>query len=135
MTSSLPIDFFYTSEHEWAKEEEQVILIGITDHAQHALGDVVFVELPEEGTAIEKGRPIGVVESVKAVSDLYAPISGIVRAVNRKVIDSPELLNKDPYGQGWMLKIEPTDKSQLANLLDHRAYGVLLNKEAKHQGL
>ncbi|MGN7457995.1 glycine cleavage system protein GcvH [Paenibacillus pasadenensis] len=115
----------YTEEHEWASAAgENAVRIGITDHAQHQLGDIVFVELPRPGDRVEAGQPLGTIESVKTVSDLYAPVSGTVAKVNDALSDSPELVNSEPYDGGWMLEIE-TDGSAaelVASLLDADAY-------------
>lgn len=121
--SNIPNDRLYTEEHEWAKQEGDLVVIGITDYAQHELGDVVYVELPEVGDTIEKGRPFGVVESVKAASDLYAPISGEVVEINAALDASPELVNQDPYGEGWMIKVRPSNwDEESATLMDADAY-------------
>ncbi len=131
MSKLIPSDRLFSEEHEWVKLSGDTALIGISDHAQSALGDVVYVELPDCGKEIIKGAAIGVVESVKAVSDIYAPLSGIVMAVNQGVIDHPEHINSDPYGEGWMLKIQVLDPKQAQLLLDQKAYEDLLDKEAK----
>ncbi|QJC53466.1 glycine cleavage system protein GcvH [Paenibacillus albicereus] len=115
----------YTEEHEWALAAgEHAVRIGITDHAQHQLGDIVFVELPRPGDRVEAGQPLGTIESVKTVSDLYAPVGGIVAKVNEALADSPELVNSEPYDGGWMLEIETdADASELVTaLLDAAAY-------------
>jgi len=119
----IPEDLRYTPEDEWARAEEDRVLVGVTDYAQQQLGDVVFVELPEVGTSVEKGDPFGVIESVKAVSDLYAPVSGDVVDVNRDLADRPELVNEDCYGDGWIVAIAPTDPGELEALLDAAGYG------------
>lgn len=131
MGKEIPKDRLFSTEHEWVLIDSGLAKIGITDHAQHALGDVVYVELPQTGSLISQGRPIGVVESVKAVSDIYAPLSGIVTEVNMKIIEQPELINKDPYGDGWMLKVELKNDSEQKRLLDKSSYEELLKKEAK----
>lgn len=119
----LPEDLLYTKEHEWARfEDDGKVRVGITAHAAKELGDVVFVELPEVGAELEKDSPFGVVESVKAVSDLYAPLSGKVVARNGSLEDNPEQVNEDPYGDGWMLVIEPSDESEKDDLLDAGDY-------------
>jgi glycine cleavage system H protein len=110
MMSELPGDLTYTSEHEWLRQEEDgTVTIGITDHAQSALGDLVYVELPEVGQEVESGGEMAVVESVKAASDVYAPISGEVVGVNEELADDPELINADPYGDGWIVRMRPSD--------------------------
>ena len=117
-----PDELKYTEEHEWLLVEDELVTVGITDFAQDSLGDIVFVELPEVGTMLVAGKPFGVVESVKAVSDVYAPISGEVIEVNEELPDSPETLNTSPYEDGWMIKIKPSDLSQLQDLLDADDY-------------
>lgn len=108
--SELPGDLLYTAEHEWLrKEEDGSVTIGITDHAQAALGDLVYVELPEVGQELESGAEMAVVESVKAASDVYAPVAGTVLAVNEALADDPETINSDPYGEGWIVRVEPGD--------------------------
>lgn len=131
MSKTTPPDRLFSEEHEWVKLDSHETMIGISDHAQAALGDVVYVELPEVGSAIKKGKAIGVVESVKAVSDIYAPLSGTVIAVNQLVIEHPEKINADPYGDGWLLKITPSDQSEASVLLSPSAYQTLLDKEAR----
>ncbi len=118
----LPDNLHYTPEDEWTRLEEGRVLVGVTDYAQQQLGDVVFVELPEPGNSFEKGEPFGVIESVKAVSDLYAPISGEVVAVNAGLADRPELVNEDCYGDGWMIAIVPSDAADMEGLMDAAAY-------------
>lgn len=121
----LPEDLKYTKEHEWARIEGQRVVVGITDYAQEELGDVVFVELPEVGTAVAAEGEFGVVESVKAVSDLFSPISGTVVDVNADLENSPELVNDSPYGQGWMIVIEASNTAEFNELLsaaDYRQY-------------
>jgi glycine cleavage system H protein len=121
--SSIPSDLKYLESHEWARvESDGTITIGISDHAQGALGDLVFVEVPEVGKALKKGNAAAVVESVKAASDVYSPISGEVIAANESLGSAPELVNSDPYGQGWLFKIKPTNKDELSQLLDAKAY-------------
>ena len=117
-----PADCKYTREHEWVRLEGDVAVVGITDYAQSELGDVVFVELPAGGTTVTQGESFGVVESVKAASDLYAPLSGEVLEANPALQDAPELVNQQPYGGGWMLKVRPSDRRELDNLLDAAAY-------------
>lgn len=118
----LPEDLKYTREHEWLAIEDKVVTVGITDHAQEQLGEVVFVELPAAGDKVEKSEPFGVVESTKAVSDIYAPVSGDVAEVNDDLPDSPELVNEDPYGDGWMVKITIGDESDLEDLMTAEEY-------------
>lgn len=122
MTFDIPDDRKYQDSHEWVHAEAGTAKIGITDFAQDELGDIVFVELPAVGDDVSKDAEFGVVESIKAVSDLYAPVSGTVTAVNEKVFDAPELVNDDPYGEGWMLELELADESELDSLLTPEAY-------------
>ncbi|HBY94197.1 MAG: glycine cleavage system protein GcvH [Ardenticatenaceae bacterium] len=119
---NVPDDLLYTAEHEWVRIEGDTATVGITEYAQDALGDVVYVELPEGGDTIEAGRPFGVVESVKAASDLFAPLSGEVTEVNSTLESQPELVNSDPYGAAWMIKIRPSNLDEKASLLDAAAY-------------
>ncbi len=119
---NLPDSLRYTKDHEWAETEGGTIRIGITDYAQDALGDVVFVELPEVGATFEEGEEFGTVESVKAVSELFMPVSGEVVEINGELGDSPELVNQDPYGGGWMLRIKASDPAQMDGLLEKGAY-------------
>ena len=119
---SIPNELKYTSDHEWVKMEGSDFVIGITDHAQDSLGDVTFVELPEIGARFEDKAIFGVVESVKAASDLYMPVTGEVIEVNDSLNDSPENVNSDPYGNGWMIKIRPDQTDSIGSLLDADAY-------------
>ncbi len=125
----IPEELKYTKEHEWAKLEEGLVVIGITSYAQDALGEIVYVELPSEGDEITKGDPFGGVESTKSVSDLYAPLSGEVVEVNEALLDSPETINEDPYGAGWMIKVKPYDTSELEDLMDYEEYTDYIEKE------
>lgn len=118
----VPDDLRYASSHEWARLEDGVVTVGVTDFAQQALGDVVFVELPELDSQVQSGVEAGVVESVKAASDIYAPVSGTVVAVNEALEDTPESVNEDPYGDGWFFKVEPDDPEELDELLDADGY-------------
>lgn len=124
-----PDELKYTEEHEWVLVEEDVATIGITDFAQEQLGDVVFVELPEVGDELEMGKTFGVVESVKAVSDIYAPVTGEVVEVNDELPDEPEILNSSPYDDGWMIKIKLTDPSELDELMDAAAYQEFIEQD------
>jgi glycine cleavage system H protein len=128
--SNVPSNLRYTEEHEWAQKDGDVVVIGITDHAQSSLGDVVFVELPDAGRKLVKGKPFGVVESVKAVSDLYAPLDGEVVDVNKALVDAPDGVNKDPYGS-WMIKVKPARAADVDTLLDAAGYTKLLSTIAK----
>ena len=118
----LPEGYLFTKEHEWVQFEDNIATIGITDFAQESLGDITFVQLPKEGEEIRKDDPFGVVESVKAVSDLYAPVTGRVAEVNQPVLDAPELVNEDPYSDGWLLKVEVTNPEDRDGLLSGAEY-------------
>jgi len=121
--SSIPENLKYTKDHEWVREEEDgTLTVGITDYAQGSLGDITFVELPEADDSFDSGDAFGVVESVKAASDLYMPVAGTVVAVNEELPDAPESVNSDPYGVAWMIRIKPEEGADLSNLLDHSAY-------------
>lgn len=121
--SDFPDDLKYAATHEWVRlEEDGSVTIGITDHAQELLGDIVFVEVPEEGATVSARDEISVIESVKAASDIYAPVSGEVIAVNDDLADSPETVNSDPYGEGWLCRILPSNIAELDELLDAEAY-------------
>jgi glycine cleavage system H protein len=129
--SDIPSDLKYVASHEWIRDEgDGVVAIGVTDHAQDLLGDVVFVELPDVDADFAVGDDIGVVESVKAASDIYAPLSGQIVAVNEELEDSPELVNSDPYGDGWFIKIRLSDVSETASLLDADGYAELCEAES-----
>ncbi len=122
MSFEVPEDCRYLASHEWARQTDGTVTVGISDFAQDELGDVVFVELPDEGTAVTANEDFGVVESIKAVSDIYAPISGTVTAANDALVEQPELVNEDPYGDGWMIEVEPADESELDDLLGPDEY-------------
>lgn len=124
----IPDDLRYTAEHEWVKVIEGGVRIGITDHAQEALGDIVFVTLPAPGTSVEAGQSLGEVESTKSVSDIYAPVSGEVVARNDVLDARPELVNADPYGEGWMVELRPTDADAVDSLMDAQAYARLASE-------
>ncbi|MGH3711927.1 MAG: glycine cleavage system protein GcvH [Micromonosporaceae bacterium] len=125
----IPEDLRYTPEHEWVRTGDgAAVRIGITDYAQDALGDIVFVDLPEVGKEITAGESFGEVESTKSVSDIYAPVDGTVTATNPALAETPELLNTDPYGEGWLVEIEPADAAALGNLLDAAGYAELTEK-------
>ncbi len=121
-----PEDVKYTAEHEWARANGDTVRVGITAFAQDALGDIVFVTLPEVGTQVQAGQALGEVESTKSVSDIYAPVSGTVAARNEALDSQPELVNSDPYGDGWMVEIAPSDTDSVAGLLDATAYQKLV---------
>ena len=120
--NEFPDELHYTADDEWARLEADRVVIGITDYAQDQLGDIVFVELPKLGASFEKGDAFGVIESVKAVSDLYAPMGGVVVAVNDELSNRPELVNEDCYGDGWLIALSPSDPAELSSLLDAAAY-------------
>ena len=120
--ATIPEDLRYTKEHEWARKDDGSVTFGITDHAQEQLGDVVFVELPEIGEEVTRGETFGSVESTKAVSELFAPITGKVVAVNDVLGDNPEAVNEDPYGDGWLIQVDPSDDSEWDELMDADAY-------------
>jgi glycine cleavage system H protein len=123
---NLPENLKYTKEHEWVRVEENIVSVGITDFAQGELGDIVFVEVETEGEALAKGETFGTVEAVKTVSDLFMPVGGKVLEFNTALEDGPELINKDPYGKGWMIKIEMSDAADLDDLMDAAAYQAML---------
>ncbi|MDH4124393.1 MAG: glycine cleavage system protein GcvH [Gammaproteobacteria bacterium] len=126
----LPGDLLYTEEHEWLRREDDgSVTIGITDHAQAALGDLVYVELPEVGQELDSGGDMAVVESVKAASDVYSPIAGVVEEVNESLADDPEIINGDPYGSGWIVRLRPSEKINEDELLSPIAYQELLDEE------
>ncbi|MXY54492.1 MAG: glycine cleavage system protein GcvH [Gammaproteobacteria bacterium] len=128
--SETPEELHYASSHEWARlEEDGTVTVGITDHAQDALGDIVYVELPDEEQQVEAGAEAGVVESVKAASDIYAPVTGVVIAANEVLEDAPERVNEDPYGDGWFFRIQPDDPGELEDLLDAAAYDEMCSEE------
>lgn len=129
--SDIPSDLRYTRSHEWVRDEgDGVVTVGITDHAQEQLGDMVFVELPEVGAGYAAGDACAVVESVKAASDVYAPIDGEIVEVNEALADSPELVNQDPYGDGWLFKMKPADGAAADELMDAETYAAWLEEEA-----
>lgn len=124
--SNVPGDLRYTKDHEWAKRDGGKVRVGITAHAVEQLGDITLVELPKVGTKVELGKAFGTVESVKTLSDLFAPLAGTIVEVNEQLASKPELVNEGPYEQGWMVVIEPTDAAAFDGLLDAAAYGALL---------
>lgn len=129
--SNVPVDLKYTKSHEWVRREtDGTVTVGITDHAQDLLGDMVFVELPEIGRTVKAGQECAVVESVKAASDVYSPVTGEIVAMNEALSDSPELVNKDPYGEGWMMRIRPADAADVDALQDADTYQAQIESEA-----
>lgn len=128
--SDIPAELRYTKTHEWARlEDDGLVTVGITDHAQELLGDLVYVELPEVNTELAAGDDCGVVESVKAASDLYLPVSGEIVEVNAALTDAPELVNKDPYVDGWLLRIKPIDEAEIEELMDAEDYSEHVESE------
>jgi glycine cleavage system H protein len=127
----LPVECWYSQEDEWVREEGDRVFVGITDYAQQQLGDIVFVELPEVGDTVSASDSFGVIESVKAVSDLYAPVSGRIVDVNGALTDRPEMVNEDCYGEGWIIAIEGVDESELDSLMDARAYLEFIEQRAE----
>lgn len=128
---SYPSDYRYTQEHEWVRLEGNLATIGITDYAQHELGDVVYVDLPKVGAKLNAGESFGTVESVKAVSDIYAPVSGEVAEVNSSLAETPETINKDPHGKAWLIKLKLANSSELSKLMDAAAYEAFLAGKQK----
>jgi glycine cleavage system H protein len=126
---SIKDDLYYSEDHEWVREEEDYLVIGVTDFAQEELGDIVFVELPEVEEEFDKDDSFGVLESVKAVSDTFIPVSGRIIEVNEALLDNPELINDDPYGEGWLIKVEPADDSELDELLSAEEYAEFIEEE------
>ena len=128
--SNIPSDLKYTKSHEWVRaEDDGTVTVGITDHAQGLLGDMVFIELPEPGTALDAGEECAVVESVKAASDVYAPLTGEVAEINEVLEEAPETVNADPYGDGWLFRLKLADAAELDALLDAEAYAELVAEE------
>lgn len=128
MSFNVPEEYYYTKDHEWAQVDENVVTVGITEYAQDTLGEIVYVELPEEGQKVTQGEPFGVVESVKAVSDLVAPVSGTVIEVNLAMPENPGTLNDDPMNDGWLIRIEMDTEKELANLMRAPDYKKLIQK-------
>ncbi|HND84723.1 MAG TPA: glycine cleavage system protein GcvH [Pseudobdellovibrionaceae bacterium] len=129
MGHHIPEDFYYTKEHEWAQVDENIVTVGITEFAQEQLGEIVYVELPEEGQKVTQGQAFGVVESVKAVSDLYSPVSGTVIEVNTSLVDEPSSLNDDPINEGWLVRIEMDTEKELASLMKAPDYRKLISEK------
>lgn len=123
-----PTNIKYTNEHEWIRLEGDIAYAGITDYAQQQLGDIVFIDVPTEGETLEKGETFGTVEVVKTVSDLFLPIGGEILEVNPQLEEHPELVNQDPYGEGWIIKLKPTNTDEMNELLDAAAYKEIINE-------
>jgi glycine cleavage system H protein len=126
-----PSDYRYTKEHEWVRVEGDIATVGITDYAQHELGDVVYVELPKPGAKLNAGQSFGTVESVKAVSDIYAPVAGEVTEVNSSLSETPEAINKDPHGKAWLIKLKLADSSAVGKLMNAAAYEAFIADKQK----
>ena len=124
---NIPADLKYSKDHEWIRREDDLVVLGITDFAQSELGDIIFVEFPDVGITLKQGEVFGTVEAVKTVADLFMPVSGEVVEVNSSLEDNPEQVNGDPYGLGWLVKVRPTDSSQLAGLMDASSYKALVS--------
>ena len=124
---NIPADLRYTSDHEWIRLTGKTAVVGITEFAQGELGDIVFVEIETVGNHIDKGNTFGTIEAVKTVSDLFMPVSGKVTELNERINDSPDLINKDPYGEGWLIKMDVDDPAQINQLMDARAYAAMIN--------
>ena len=129
MSYQLPEDFYYSKDHEWAQVDENIVTVGVTEFAQEQLGEVVYVELPEEGQKVNQGESFGVVESVKAASDLYSPVSGTVIEVNAALLEDPSSLNDDPMNDGWLIRIEMDSEKELANLIRVADYKKLISEK------
>ena len=129
----VPKELRYSKEHEWVAVEDGIARIGITDYAQEQLGDVVYVELPEVDTSVQKDEPFGVVESVKAVSDIFSPISGTIVQINADLPSSPEMVNEDPYGDAWMIRIQISEPEELEDLMDAEGYAAFVEQEQAEQ--
>ena len=129
--SNIPDDLHYTKTHEWVKQDaDGTVTVGISDHAQNLLGDMVFIELPDVGSEYNTGDDCAVVESVKAASDVYCPISGEITETNEALVDAPEMVNQDPYGDGWLFKLKPNDAGEVEDLLNAEAYKELAEEES-----
>lgn len=128
---NIPKELYYTKDHEWARVEGNIATVGITDYAQKLLGDIVFLEIYEVGTEVKKGEKIGTIESVKAASDIFSPVSGRIIEVNMELPSTPDLVNKDPYGSAWMARIEMSNPSELNELLNSESYAKMIEEESK----
>lgn len=127
MIMNFPQNLKYTNEHEWIRLEGDIAYVGITDYAQDQLGDIVFVDIPAVGETLETGETFGTIEVVKTISDLFLPVGGEILEINEALEENPELVNQDPYGEGWLIKLKPTDVNEIAGLLDAEAYKSLIN--------
>ena len=128
---NFPEDLKYSKNHEWVRVSGNIATIGLTDYAQDQLGEIVFIELPDEGEEFEKDDAFGVVESVKSVNDVYAPVSGRIVELNDPAVDSPEVTNEDPYGEGWLVKLELSDPKELSDLMSSKDYGAYIKEESE----
>jgi glycine cleavage system H protein len=126
----IPEDLKFTKSHEWAKVEENIVTIGLSDYAQEQLGDIVYIELPEEGRDLHKEEVFGMVESVKAVSDIYSPVSGEVIEINDAIVDSPEVINDDPFGEAWLIKVRIDNPDEINSLMDTKEYKSYVEEES-----
>lgn len=130
--TEIPEGLYFTKSHEWAKIDGDEAVIGVSDFAQNELGDITYLELPEPGTTITQGEPLGVIESVKAASDIYAPVSGEVTESNQDVVDSPEYVNSSPYERAWLVKVRMSDSSEIGNLMDSSVYSKFAEEQGGH---
>ena len=130
--TEIPAGLYFTKSHEWAKVSGDEATVGVSDFAQNELGDITYLELPEPGTTITQGEPLGVIESVKAASDIYSPVSGEVIEMNQDVIDSPEFVNSSPYDKAWLVKVRLSDTSEVGNLMDSSAYTKYADEQGGH---
>ncbi len=130
--TEIPEGLYFTKSHEWAKVDGDVATIGVSDFAQNELGDITYLELPEPGTTITQGEPLGVIESVKAASDIYTPLSGEVTETNQEAVDSPEYVNSSPYDKAWLVKVRLSDSSEVGNLMDTAVYTKFAEEQSGH---
>ncbi len=130
--TEIPDGLYFTKSHEWAKVDGDVATIGVSDFAQNELGDITYLELPEPGTTITQGEPLGVIESVKAASDIYSPLSGEVTETNQEAVDSPEYVNSSPYDKAWLVKVRLSDPSEVGNLMDTAVYTKFAEEQSGH---
>ncbi|MGA7671953.1 MAG: glycine cleavage system protein GcvH [Nitrolancea sp.] len=130
--TEIPDGLYFTKSHEWTKVDGDEAVIGVSDFAQNELGDITYLELPEPGSTITQGEPLGVIESVKAASDIYSPLSGEVLEANQEVVDSPELVNSSPYDKAWLVKVKMSDTSEVGNLMDSKVYTGFAEEQGGH---